>query len=74
MSDPIIHCPQCGAAIPISQALQEQVRQELENRLSQEWQQRLQQSVAAAESRARDQATQELQNLRNLLSLQQQKT
>jgi len=67
MSEAIIHCPNCGAEIPVSQVLHQQIRRELEQRLSGEQQQRLQQAIAQAEQRTREQLDLEMRDLNNRL-------
>ena len=81
MSEAIINCPNCGAEIPVSQILHQQIRHELEQQLSSEQQQRLQQATAAAQQRAREQmeeertrAKQELALLQEQLENQRRKT
>jgi len=64
MQETFITCPNCGAEIPVSQVLQEQIRHELEARLRAEQEQRLDQAVAKAEQRARERIDMELRDLR----------
>lgn len=53
MTDTQIRCPKCGYAIPVSEALSAQIRNELETTLRTDHERRLNQAVAAAERRAR---------------------
>ncbi len=68
MTDAMIKCPNCGAAIPVSVALHQQIRHELEQQLNAEQQKRLQQATVQAEQRARQQFDLELQDLHNQLA------
>ena len=70
MADTIIQCPECGADIPVSQVLQEQLRQELEQSLRAEHRRRLREAAAKAERRARQQLNTELQELQAQLAQQ----
>ena len=63
MSDTHIRCPNCGFAIPISEALQTQIRGELEASLKATHAEQLQRAVAAAEQRARGTLELELADL-----------
>jgi len=64
MTDTQIRCPNCGYAIPISQALSDQIRGELETRLQAEHEARLKRAVAEAEGRARGALDLELADLK----------
>jgi len=70
MTDTLITCPNCGAEIPVSQVLQQQIRGDLERRLRAEQEQRLQAAVDQAEQRAREGLDLELRDLRNRLAEQ----
>jgi hypothetical protein len=63
-----IKCPNCGYQIPISEALQSQIRGELEISLKAEHNERLARAVAEAERRARGALDLELTDLKNRLA------
>jgi hypothetical protein len=63
-----IKCPNCGYQIPISEALQSQIRSELEISLKAEHNERLARAVAEAERRARGALDLELTDLKNRLA------
>jgi len=63
-----IKCPNCSYEIPISEALQSQIRGELETSLKAEHDERLKRAVAEAERRARGGLDLELADLKNRLS------
>jgi len=54
MSDPVIHCPRCGAEIHVSQLLEEEIRHDLEARLRAELEQEVQARVAAERQRLQE--------------------
>lgn len=64
MTDTQIRCPNCGYAIPVSQALSTQIRGELETSLRTEHESHLRQAVAEAERRARGTLDIELADLK----------
>lgn len=67
MDPTIIHCPNCGAEIPVSEVLGTQIREELERSLAQENEARLKSAVARAEQQARAGVDVELRDLRQQL-------
>ncbi len=73
MSETIIKCPQCGFEIPISEALNAQIRAELEQGLRTEHESRLQRAVAEAEQRARRSLDVELADLREQVGEKEKK-
>lgn len=64
MTDTRIQCPNCGAGIPISEALAEQVRGELEQSLRTAHERRLASAVTAAKSQAREESRLELRDMK----------
>lgn len=63
MDRTIIHCPSCGAEIPVSEVLGAQIREEIERGLAQENEDRLRAAVAHAEEKAREGLDVELRDL-----------
>ncbi len=63
MDPTIIHCPSCGAEIPVSEVLGAQIREEIERGLSKENEARLRAAVARAEAQAREGLDVELRDL-----------
>jgi hypothetical protein len=74
MPDSTILCPQCGAAIPLTQALVAQVRATVETDLKRQYQHQLETAVRQAEARAKETQAQELRLLREQLAEQERKT
>jgi hypothetical protein len=74
MTDTTITCPNCGHPIPLTDALTDQIRRDIEARLKLEEEKHIKAAVAAAESRVRDQTDQDLKLLREQLAEQQKKT
>ncbi|MEJ2575887.1 MAG: DUF2130 domain-containing protein [Gammaproteobacteria bacterium] len=68
MKETIIHCPECGAEIPVSEVLGAQIRSELERSFAAEQERRLHEAVARAEARARERLDVELRDLRAQLA------
>ncbi len=71
MTDTVVHCPECGAEIPVSQVLQAQIRKDLEAEFQREQQRRVREAVETAEKRMRDQAALETRDLEARLREQQ---
>ncbi|WP_447974781.1 DUF2130 domain-containing protein [Nitrospira sp. Kam-Ns4a] len=69
-----IHCPACGAAIPLTEALVAQVRAAVETDLKRAYEAQIQSAVKQAESRAKEQSAQDLKLLREQLAEQERKT
>lgn len=67
-TDIIITCPQCGARIPITEALARQVREEVGAALRKEHEAQLRRELGKAEARSRDAFEVELQDLRRQLA------
>lgn len=68
MNEANIKCPNCGYEIPMTEALQRQIRGEVESALKAEHNDRLQRAVAEAERRARNHLDVELADLKNQLT------
>ena len=73
MTETIIHCPQCGADIPVSRVLQEQIRHDLEARLRGEYQENLRKAAESARRQARKQAEDDLLEIREQLETQKRR-
>lgn len=67
MDSMIIHCPSCGAEIPVSEVLGAQIRADLERDLSQQNEVRLKAAVERAQTQAREGLEVELGDLRQQL-------
>lgn len=68
MTDAEIHCPNCGHAIPLTEALTAQVRSRLEAGLHAEFETRLTRAVAEAETRAQADLKRQVEALTQQLS------
>ncbi|MEW5887901.1 MAG: DUF2130 domain-containing protein [Pseudomonadota bacterium] len=73
MTDTVINCPNCGHAIPLTEALTAQLRGQLEAGLHAAHEAGLKQAVAEAEARAREQSEKDLKLFQALLAEQRQK-
>jgi hypothetical protein len=63
MKETIIHCPSCGAEIPVSEVLGTQIREDIERSLKDAHEQRLREAVQRAESKAKEGLSIELKDL-----------
>lgn len=68
MKETIIHCPSCGAEIPVSEVLGTQIREEIERGLTKENEARIREAVQRAESKAREGLDIELRDLKEQLN------
>ena len=68
MTDTVIHCPQCNYAIPLSEALSTQLRDQMDAALRAEHEARLQQALAEAVSRTQSEYSIEMTDLQNRLT------
>ncbi len=70
MTETVIHCPQCNYAIPLSEALSTQLREQMEAALRADYDSRLQQALTDAVSRTQSELGVEMADLKNRLAEQ----
>jgi len=74
MTDTVIHCPQCQYAIPLSEALSTQLREQMEAALRADYDTRLQQALTDAVMRTQSEVSVEMADLQNRLTEEARKT
>lgn len=68
MTDPVIHCPNCQYAIPLTEALSTQLREQMERQLRSDYDARLQQALSDALARKQEELGLEMADLKNRLA------
>jgi hypothetical protein len=73
LADPVIHCPNCGTSIPVSDAIASQIREEMEANLHEEYQRRLRVAVQRARAESHEEYERGMADLVNQVAEQRRK-